>query len=185
MTEYEEVRPNKPALAILAVVGIIIALSITAMLVVPGLQPHLVPVSQSGSAQGPQIPPTESALVGAATVTIISPAGAGINQENFSPANVVLVIGVNNTIIMKNEDTADHTLTSNPGDPVAFDTGDISGLSSSAPITFTTPGTYGYHCQFHPAYMHGTITVLASSNSTIITTFPFYICSDVQIAPSD
>jgi plastocyanin len=182
MTEYEEVRPNKPALAILAVVGIIIALSITAMLVVPGLQPHLVPVSQSGSAQGAQAPPTQAALVGATTVTMVAPAGAGINQVNFSPANVVLVIGVNNTIVLKNEDTADHTITSNPGDPTAFDTGDISGLSSSDPITITTPGTYAYHCQFHPAYMHGTITVLASSKSTIITTFPFYISSDAQIA---
>jgi plastocyanin len=96
----------------------------------------------------------------------VAPSGAGISEINFAPANIVLVIGVNNTLVMKNEDTADHTLTSNPGDAFSFDTGDISGLSSSAPIVFTTPGVFGYHCQFHPAYMHGTITVLASSSNS-------------------
>jgi len=98
------------------------------------------------------------------TIMIVAPAGSGVSLVNFSPSNVTLVIGVNNTIVLNNKDTADHTITSNPGDPVAFDTGDISGLSSSDPITFTTPGTYGYHCQFHPAYMKGTITVLAASS---------------------
>jgi plastocyanin len=75
----------------------------------------------------------------------------------------LLVIGVNNTIILKNADTADHTITSNSGDSFHFDTGDISGETSSSPITFTTPGTYPYHCQFHPSSMHGTITVVAAS----------------------
>jgi plastocyanin len=165
MSEYEEIKPNKPALAVLAIAGILIAISITALLVVPGLQPHYVPVSQGVAVQGPQAPQSQAALVGA-TVSIIAPAGAGINQINFAPANFVLVIGVNNTIVLNNKDTADHTITSNPGDPVAFDTGDISGLSTSDPITFTTPGTYAYHCQFHPAYMHGTIIVVASASSS-------------------
>ena len=161
MSEYEEIKPSKPALTVLAAAGILIAITITAFLVIPGLQPRLVPISQAGS--GPEVPQTPAALIGR-TITIIAPEGAGINQINFTPANMVLVIGVNNTIVLNNKDTADHTITSNPGDPVAFDTGDISGLSSSDPITFTTPGTYGYHCQFHPAYMKGTITVLAASS---------------------
>jgi plastocyanin len=158
--EYEETKPNKPALAALALAGVLIAISITTFLVVPGVQPRLAPVAQVG---GPEVPQNPTGLVGR-TVVVIALAGSGINQVNFSPANLVLVIGVNNTIVLKNEDTADHTMTSNPGDPVAFDTGDVSGLSSSDPITFTTPGAYGYHCQFHPAYMHGTITVIASSS---------------------
>jgi len=93
-------------------------------------------------------------------VVIVAPAGSGLGQTNFLPANFVLVIGVNNTFVLKNEDTADHTMTSRPGDPMAFDTGDISGLSSSSPITLTIPGTYNYYCQFHPASMRGTITVI-------------------------
>jgi plastocyanin len=152
-------EPNRPALAILAVAGVLIAISIASVLVIPGLQPRLIPVSSVGGASTP--PPGPA--VGGVTVTIIAPAGSGINEINFSPHDFVLVIGVNNTFVLKNQDTADHTVTSNPGDPASFDTGDISGLSSSSPITLTTPGTYGYHCQFHPAYMHGTITVIAGN----------------------
>ena len=98
------------------------------------------------------------------TVVIVAPNNSGAVSINFAPANVMLVIGVNNTIILKNVDTADHTITSNSGDGFKFDTGDISGQTSSDPITFTTPGTFGYHCQFHPSYMHGTITVVAASS---------------------
>lgn len=159
MSEHGEMAPNRPALAALAIAGVLIALSITTVLVIPGLQPRLVPVSSVGGGTQP-FPPSGGEERGK-PVIIISPAGSGINQINFAPANFVLVIGLNNTIVLKNEDTSDHTATSNPGDPVAFDTGDIAGLASSDPIIFTTPGTYGYHCQFHPAYMHGIITVIA------------------------
>ncbi len=151
-------EPNKPALAVLAIAGLLIAISITSMLVIPGLQPRFTPISSVGGTTQP----STTAAAGK-TVILIAPIGSGINEINFSPHDFVLVIGVNNTIVLKNQDTADHTVTSNPGDPVSFDTGDISGLSSSDPITFTTPGTYAYHCQFHPAYMHGTITVVAGS----------------------
>jgi plastocyanin len=159
LSEHDAMEPNKPALAALAIAGILIAISITSVLVIPGLQPRFIPISSVG---GGPTPPT-GPEVGGVAVTIIAPAGSGINEINFSPHNFVLVIGVNNTFVLKNQDTADHTVTSNPGDPASFDTGDISGLSSSNPITLTTPGTYAFHCQFHPAYMHGTITVVAGN----------------------
>jgi plastocyanin len=149
MAEYEEARPNKPALTTLSLTAIITVISIVAFLLVPAFGVPEVKQTSTGSA--------------GSTVYVIAPAGSGSSLVNFSPANFMLVIGVNNTFVLKNEDTADHTMTSNQGDPAAFDTGDISGLSSSAPITLTIPGTYKYICQFHPAYMHGTITVLASS----------------------
>lgn len=157
MSEHEAMEPNKPALAVLSIAGLLIAISITSVLVIPVLQPRFVPASSVGGGTAPPSTPAAGK-----TVTIIAPSGSGISQINFSPPNIVLVIGFNNTVVLKNQDSSDHTITSNPGDPVGFDTGDISGLSSSDPITFTTPGTYGYHCQFHPAYMHGTITVLAA-----------------------
>jgi plastocyanin len=163
MSEHEEMRANRPAIAVLCVAGLLLAISITSVLLIPGLQPRYLaaPPPSSGPAAG-VVPPTPAGV----QVFIVAPSGAGISEVNFVPANVVLVIGVNNTVVLKNEDTADHTLTSNPGDTFSFDTGDISGLSSSAPIVFTTPGVYPYHCQFHPAYMHGTITVLASTSSS-------------------
>jgi plastocyanin len=163
MSEHEEMKPNRPALVVLSIVGIFLAISIATVLVVPGLQPRYV-ASQAPSV-APSGGPAPQALAGA-TVFIIAPSGAGITEINFTPANIVLVIGVNNTLVLKNEDTADHTLTSNPGDSFSFDTGDISGLSSSSPIIFMTPGVYPYHCQFHPAYMHGTITVVASPSAS-------------------
>jgi len=163
MSEHEEMRANRPAIAVLCVAGLLLAMSITSVLLVPGLQPRYLaaPPPSTGPAVGGG-PPAPAG----AQVIIIAPSGAGISEVNFVPANVVLVIGVNNTVVLKNEDTADHTLTANPGDTFSFDTGDISGLSSSAPIVFTTPGVYPYHCQFHPAYMHGTITVLASPSAS-------------------
>jgi plastocyanin len=167
MSGHEEVKANRPALAILSIAGILIAISIATVLLVPGLQPRYI-ASQPpsvGPTGGPSGGPAPQVLAGA-TVYIVAPSGAGISEVNFAPANIVLVIGVNNTLVMKNEDTADHTITSNPGDSFSFDTGDISGLSSSAPIVFTTPGVYPYHCQFHPAYMHGTITVVASPSAS-------------------
>jgi plastocyanin len=159
MSEHEEVKANRPALAVLSVAGILLAISITTVLLVPGLQPRYVAAPPPGI--GPSGGPGPQALPGA-QVFILAPSGAGISEINFAPANIVLVIGVNNTLVLKNADTADHTVTSNPGDSFSFDTGDISGLSSSSPIVFTTPGVYPYHCTFHPAYMHGTITVVAS-----------------------
>jgi len=165
MSEHEEMTANRPAIAILCVAGVLLALSITSVLLIPGLQPRYLaaPPPGSGPTGGP--PSGPQAAPGVMSF-IVAPSGAGISEINFAPANIVLVIGVNNTLVLKNEDTADHTVTSNPGDTFSFDTGDISGLSSSAPIVFTTPGVYGYHCQFHPAYMHGTITVLASGSSS-------------------
>jgi plastocyanin len=161
MSEHGEMRANRPAIAILCVAGLLLAISITSVLLIPGLQPRYVTAPPPSS--GP--PPGGPQAVPGAPVFIVAPSGAGIAEINFAPANIVLVIGVNNTLVLKNADTADHTITSNPGDTFSFDTGDISGLSSSAPIVFTTPGVYPYHCQFHPAYMHGTITVVASTSS--------------------
>ncbi|HMK83444.1 MAG TPA: cupredoxin domain-containing protein [Candidatus Bathyarchaeia archaeon] len=157
----EVLEPNKPALTILAIAGILIAMSITAALVIPGFQPRLVQVSSvaGGSSGG-----SSSPAIAGRIVTVIAPINSGVAAINFAPANFVLVIGINNTIVMKNEDTADHTMTSNPGDPVSFDTGDVTAGTTSSPLTFTTPGTYAYHCQYHPGTMHGTITVLAASS---------------------
>jgi plastocyanin len=52
-----------------------------------------------------------------------------------------------------------HTATSDD-QPPAFNTGTITTGMTSSPITFNTPGTFNYHCQFHPTSMKGTITVL-------------------------
>ena len=132
------------------------ALVVAAVFLVLSMAPMSVAAVHLNQVQTPVAAPS--------VVVIVAPNNSGAVSINFAPANVLLVIGINNTIILKNADTADHTITSNSGDTFHFDTGDISGQTSSDPITFTTPGTYGYHCQFHPAYMHGTITVVSSGS---------------------
>ena len=87
--------------------------------------------------------------------TVNIPSGTGSNSAlNYSPSNVTLVIGVNNTVIFLNQDSAKHTVTA---DDSSFNSGDIlPGASWSH--TFATPGTYSFHCVYH-SYMKGTITV--------------------------
>jgi plastocyanin len=47
-----------------------------------------------------------------------------------------------------------HTIT---GDDKAWDSGPVTPGASFS-MTFTQPGTYAYHCSFHP-FMHGTVVV--------------------------
>ena len=145
--EFPLSKKDRLSLPVLIVAGILLMLSMT---------PLMVAAVRFSPAQSPTQTPS--------VVVIVAPNNSGATDINFAPANVLLVIGVNNTIILKNADTADHTITSNSGDTFHFDTGDISGETSSGPITFTTPGTYPYHCQFHPSTMHGTITVVAGGS---------------------
>jgi plastocyanin len=162
MSEHRELEPNRPALGVLAVAGVLLALSIATMLVVPSLQPKLTPVAVAGGGGPPAGGGVER---GGKPVMVMMPSGVGINQKlDFTPKDIVVVIGVNNTMIWVNQDSVDHTATSDPGAPAAFDTGDVPGGTSSAPITLTTAGTYAYHCQFHPAWMKGTIIVMAASS---------------------
>jgi len=76
-------------------------------------------------------------------------------QFGFTPDVITVVIGKNNTVYWNNQDTAPHTATSDTAG--VFDTGTI-GPGATAEITFTTPGTYTYHCSFH-SWMQGTIIV--------------------------
>ena len=141
------VRARRPGLTALVVAAVFLVLS-------------MAPISVAAV----HLNPVQTPVAAPSVVVIVAPNNSGAVSINFAPANVLLVIGVNNTIILKNADTADHTITSNSDDTFHFDTGDISGQTSSDPITFTTAGTYGYHCQFHPAYMHGTITVVGNGS---------------------
>ncbi len=80
----------------------------------------------------------------------------------FSPDVITVVIGKNNTVFWTNNDPAPHTVTSDTQG--VFDSGTTGPLTSQGgtfQFTFTTPGTYTYHCTFHP-WMQGTIIVKSS-----------------------
>lgn len=66
----------------------------------------------------------------------------------------VLEVAVGTTVEWKNDDPVPHTVT---GDDGSFDSGMIEG-GQTWRYTFTTPGTYAYHCTPHP-FMKATVVV--------------------------
>ena len=78
--------------------------------------------------------------------TIVMPAGVGSNlQLNFAPSAATLIIGTNDTVTFKNDDTTVHTVTAVDH---SFDSGDIAA-GKSWTHQFTTPGNYSYFCVYH------------------------------------
>jgi plastocyanin len=89
-------------------------------------------------------------------VIISNPPGSATNTSmTFQPAYVKVVIGVNNTVVWVNEDTALHTVTSTAR---FFDYQLQPGQRAS--YTFTRPGRYDYSCTVHP-WMQGVVEVVA------------------------
>ena len=103
-----------------------------------------------------------------AYVNITSGAGGCIDASNpcgFSPATITLVMGVNNTVVWTNEDSAVHTVTgSSWGITQTCASLGILGLCPAGTTgdtyqyTFSAAGTYPYHCVYH-AGMLGTVIV--------------------------
>lgn len=106
-------------------------------------------------------------------ISIVNGAGTTQSSLGFSPDTVTVVIGVNNTVTWTNNDntmdangylpthvlaTNDSSFTSpglNPGDTFTY--------------TFTTPGTFPYHCNVHP-WMRGTVIVKGTGTTGTTTT---------------
>jgi plastocyanin len=77
-----------------------------------------------------------------------------IVAKDFSLTDLTVEPGEKFT--MKNEGSATHTATADDG---SFDSGQVSGGSSSSEMTAPTePGSYPFHCQIH-ASMTATLTV--------------------------
>ncbi|MDX6678404.1 MAG: hypothetical protein QOE31_2456 [Solirubrobacteraceae bacterium] len=72
----------------------------------------------------------------------------------YEPDPVTVKAG--SPIAIANSDDAPHTITAD-GAKRAFDSGTILGGKSGS-VTFSTPGTFKYFCEFHPT-MKGTVTV--------------------------
>ena len=99
-----------------------------------------------------------AALLGPALVLPLAPAVLAADHPvdiagfAFSPQSVTVAVG--DTVTWSNADAQNHTATANGG---SFDTGTIGGGSSKS-VTFSTAGTFAYHCKIHPS-MTGTIVV--------------------------
>src|SRR5215211_4635951 len=76
----------------------------------------------------------------------------------FQPTSIEVAAG--STVTWTNTGAAPHTVTADNG---AFDSGQLKpGATFSQ--TFTTPGTYTYHCEIHPQ-MTGTVVVTQAAAS--------------------
>jgi plastocyanin len=147
-TDNETYSPRAP-LIVLGVVSIFVLVGIGASLAVP-LQPTL----GSGSA---------CATAGAACV-FMPPNAALIG---FSPKNIIVVVGVNNTVVWTNKDSVIHTVYSRSV-PVGVSPFHSSELSTgdTFKITLNITGVYDYFCSIHPGTMTGSITVLGRPTSS-------------------
>jgi plastocyanin len=89
-----------------------------------------------------------------ASTKLATTAAASITIRNFDfGAPVSVAPGA--VVSVVNMDSAAHTVTADQGS--AFDV-DIRGGGTATFTAPTTPGTYAYHCTYHPN-MHGTLTV--------------------------
>ena len=81
-----------------------------------------------------------------------NPNSVSIANMTFNPASITVKAGTK--VTWTNNDVMTHTVTA---DDASFNSGDISsgGIFS---FTFSTVGTFNYHCSIHPS-MTATITV--------------------------
>jgi plastocyanin len=81
-------------------------------------------------------------------------AAAAVTIKDFAFDPPQLEVAVGATVTWTNQDGATHTVT---GDNGEFDSGNLD-TGKSFSFTFTTAGTYSYHCEIHP-YMTATVVV--------------------------
>jgi plastocyanin len=105
---------------------------------------------------------TKSASTQPGTVQILLPADIGNNESlNFTPSNITVVIGVNNTIVWNDLDYVQHTVQSVilPSGAMPWKSG-ILNEGQTFTVVLTVPGNYKYDCSIHPDWMVGTIRVV-------------------------
>jgi plastocyanin len=81
----------------------------------------------------------------------------GVAMEDTAFVSETVITPVGTTVIWHNTGATRHTASADNG---AFDTGRVDAGAQAA-YTFTTPGTYTYHCSFHPE-MVGQIVILGT-----------------------
>ena len=116
-------------------------------------------VSRDRSGRPPHPRPGDASAAGPDEATPAKTLVIDIRSLRYSKRTVEIEPGT--TVEWRNRDPLAHTVTSDDG---LFDSGDI-GAESRWSHTFTTPGTYIYHCAPHPHMRTAT-----SSRSTAAST---------------
>lgn len=111
--------------------------------------------SSSGYSAGAK--PSATPTTAGSSAPAAAPAvGTALTISGFAYAPKPLTVAPGATVTVTNKDSATHTATSDTSG--AFDSSDVS---QNQVITFkapTRPGTYTFHCAYHPN-MHGTLVV--------------------------
>src|ERR1700730_17982605 len=116
--------------------------------------------------------PIVSAAQSTVVVSMPKGAGAGVSgAPGYAPDTVTVVIGVNNTVMWQNNDTAPHTVT--PSVAPAAGSWPTAGSGNmkagdTYSYTFTVPGNYTYICTYH-SWMVGYVVVKAAATTTTTT----------------
>lgn len=89
----------------------------------------------------------------AASAAAVTATAVVIKNFLFAPESLTVAAGA--TVMVDNQDGANHTITADDG---SFDTGNIAGNARGMFTAPTKPGTYPYKCAIHP-FMTGTLIV--------------------------
>ena len=122
----------------------------------PTTSPSTGPTQPNATAQTGQSP-------NVVQVSIDAGSGAHTNSPGYTPFDVTVVVGVNNTVMWTNNDDMPHTVTATDG---SFDSTNMNP-GKSFTYTFSKAGVYPYICTYHH-WMHGTVTVLGGPGSSPI-----------------
>ena len=94
-----------------------------------------------------------STVATSSTQVLTGPVAVSIRDFAFAPAAVTVRVGT--VVTWTNADTDAHTVRTIATATLKSGVLDTNGTYT---YTFTTPGTYAYHCSIHPE-MHAAITV--------------------------
>ncbi len=129
-----------------------------------GMIGYLVVLAPTSPSSG-QTQPNATTQAGQSpnTVQVSIDAGSGVNTNlpGYTPADITVVIGVNNTVVWANNDDMPHTVTALDG---SFDSANLNPGKSFV-HTFTNSGVFAYTCTYH-RWMNGTVTVLGGAGSS-------------------
>lgn len=120
----------------------------------PPAPPRSTPAPTTGAPPPPPTAPPSTPPTTAGPTTTRPPASAALAIRNFSFQPATLRVAPGTVVTVTNDDATTHTWTA---DGAAWDSGPIAPASSYR-HTFTTPGTFTYHCSIH-TYMTGTVQV--------------------------
>ena len=93
-------------------------------------------------------------------IAVAADHAVAISGFSFSPKDITINVG--DTVTWTNSDAQGHTATADGG---SFDTGTI-GNGTSKTVTFSTAGTFAYHCSIHAAMIGGVTVQAAAAGAT-------------------